>query len=198
MAYSTAEEANAAMRAAYMQLAASYGNNVPWSAKQAFSAQWNPVVQAARTQEAQMRINPNSRYDNAAAQYGAYVDAYPDLLAGYQKEQNNFSSKQAFGQFHWEKYGQNEGRSLTAGLERQMQQDLQAQAAQFAEIQKQQESKAEEMQQQLTQAQTRTQIKPMVAGVRAAQGAGAGMKIAGRGAGDAFRRAGIQSKSINI
>ena len=198
MPYSTAAQAQAAMQAAYKQFAASYGNKVPWAAKQAFSSQWDPIVQALQKKDYQLQINPNSKYDNAGAQYGTYVDAYPDLLAGYQKEQNNFSSKQAFGQYHWETYGQSEGRSLTAGLEKQMQQDLAAQAAQYAALQKQQESKAQEMQQQLMQAQSQQAIKPMVGGVRTAQGTGASMRIAGRGASDAFRRSGIQSTSINI
>lgn len=46
--------------------------------------------------------------------YAAYVQANPDLMAEFQKESGNFGGDMAkYGQFHYQTYGQNEGRSLT-------------------------------------------------------------------------------------
>lgn len=46
--------------------------------------------------------------------YAAYVRANPDIMAEFNEESQYFGGDPAkFGQFHWQKYGQNEGRSLT-------------------------------------------------------------------------------------
>lgn len=55
--------------------------------------------------------------DNAT-DYGAYVRNNPDILAEYQRVANTgeYSDIDAFGRFHYDKYGQGEGRNLpTAG-----------------------------------------------------------------------------------
>lgn len=51
---------------------------------------------------------------SAAPDYSAYVQANPDLMAEFNKESGNFGGDQAkYGQFHWQTYGQNEGRTMT-------------------------------------------------------------------------------------
>lgn len=203
---------NEQMQAAYKALAAQYNNNVPWSVKKAFQDQWYPAVQKTQAAQQLQIANPYAQYANAQPIYGTYVDAYSDLLAAYQKEQSNFASKAAFGQYHWEKYGQAEGRNLNLFAENQakaqqaqlasqqatIDKQLADQAAQYAALQKEQESKTQLLQEQLKQAQSVAPSSTNVGGVRTAAGADASMKIGGRGMRDAFRRTGMQIQSLNI
>lgn len=49
----------------------------------------------------------------SGADYAAYVNANPDLQADFQKVAGRFGNNPAaYGQYHWQTYGQNEGRSL--------------------------------------------------------------------------------------
>jgi hypothetical protein len=49
-----------------------------------------------------------------APDYAAYVQANPDLQADFNKVSGNFGGDIAkFGQYHWQNYGQNEGRQLS-------------------------------------------------------------------------------------
>lgn len=44
--------------------------------------------------------------------YAQYVQSNPDLQAEYQQESGNFGSMAEYGKFHYDKYGQSEGRQL--------------------------------------------------------------------------------------
>ena len=67
MAYSTRNEANAAMQRAFGAFKQQYrtGNNrynIPWSARQAFNNKWNAIVQQAQHNQGKANPNPASRY----------------------------------------------------------------------------------------------------------------------------------------
>lgn len=188
---------NEQMQAAYRALAAQYNNNVPWSVTKAFQDQWFPAVQQTQAARQAEIANPYAKYSSADPLYASYVDAYPDLAAAYeQPDQRVFSSKAAFGQYHYEKYGQGEGRNLNLAAENELKAQMEKQAAEFTRLQKEQEARAASLQQQLRQSQSQTTATP-VTGVRTA-----GSKTTGglqiRGASDAFRRSGMQIQSLNI
>ena len=197
MAYSTGAAATDAMRRAQQDLARQYNNKIPWSARKAFQDKWNPIVQQARLAEVKAQQNPAVPYTNYTPQQQQTYDTRINTAAEAAKANPSFPDPAPPPPPAPTVNLADQFAKQIAELQSGFQTQLSAQASQFADLQKQQESKAEEMQQQLMQAQSRQGIKPMVAGVRTAA-AGAGMKIAGRASGDAFRRAGIQSKSINI
>lgn len=45
-------------------------------------------------------------------QFGQYVQSNPDLMAEYNRNRGQFGSMADYGRFHWQQYGQNEGRDL--------------------------------------------------------------------------------------
>lgn len=75
----------------------------------------SPYVQTGNAAGAQMNallgLAP-AQQTTGSPNYTQYVQSNPDLMAEYGRERGAFGSMGDYGQFHWNKYGQNEGRAM--------------------------------------------------------------------------------------
>lgn len=76
----------------------------------------SPYVQTGNAAGAQMNallgLAPAQAQQTGTPNFAQYVQSNPDLMAEYGRERGAFGSMADYGQFHWNKYGQNEGRAM--------------------------------------------------------------------------------------
>src|SRR5690606_24446184 len=94
--------------------AAQQGVNAVQSQNVATQAQLSPYINTGTAALGGMADLLGLGGAGSPANYAAYVQGNPDLLAAYQRDGRGMGMDQ-WGQEHWNQYGQNEGRAVTPG-----------------------------------------------------------------------------------